>query len=740
MQMREFSERIAREIGLKVWAVENVLRLIGEDCSVAFIARYRKEATDCMNEVMISRVKKRSEELSLLEVRRKTIIESIDKQGILTNELKSDIKKAETLSELEDLYLPFKPKRKTRAEIAKQKGLQPLADLILKEADCDIDKRAKELVALSKQVGSVQEALEGARDIVAANINENASIRSAMREYFKRHATICATETKNSKNKTAFHDDKTPFQSDKTAFCKNETPSYKNEYALAAPSHRILAYFREEKAGNIRLSIKPSDDEKAEDFLVARCVRRKKSGSCSNQKELAARDCYKRLLEPSLQTELRNELKDKADKVAVEVFAKNLRQLLLSPPLGEKRVLAIDPGFRTGCKCVCLDAQGKLLYHNVIYLSQSEKAKEQLSVWVKQFDVQAIAIGNGTASKETLKLVKEANLDTKPIISMVNEDGASVYSASDIAIEELGDYDITVRGAVSIGRRMQDPLAELIKIDPKSIGVGQYQHDVNQALLEESLNNQVISCVNSVGVELNTASPKLLSYVSGIGSSLAKNIVEYRNTHGAFRSRKELLQVKRFGAKAFEQAAGFLRVKASDNPLDTTAVHPERYSLVEQMAKDAHCTVKELIEHKDARNNVKIERYISKDCGLPTLNDIMQELANPGRESRTMFSEQEYDNSIDTIEQLYVNQWLYGRVSNITAFGAFIDLGVHTDGLLHISNISEDFVSDVNDVLQIGQRIKVRVSEVDYLKKRISLSMLPETNEKTKSIKSKMKQ
>lgn len=731
--MKEFSERIAREIGLKVWAVENVLRLIGEDCSVAFIARYRKEATDCMNEVMISRVKKRSEELSLLEARRKTIIESIDKQGLLTNELKSDIKKAETLSELEDLYLPFKPKRKTRAEIAKQKGLQPLADLILKEADCDIDKRAKELVALSKQVGSVQEALEGARDIVAANINENASIRSAMREYFKRYATICATETKNSKNKTAFHDDK-------TAFCKNETPSYKNEYALAAPSHRILAYFREEKAGNIRLSIKPSDDEKAEDFLVARCVRRKKSGSCSNQKELAARDCYKRLLEPSLQTELRNELKDKADKVAVEVFAKNLRQLLLSPPLGEKRVLAIDPGFRTGCKCVCLDAQGKLLYHNVIYLSQSEKAKEQLSVWVKQFDVQAIAIGNGTASKETLKLVKEANLDTKPIISMVNEDGASVYSASDIAIEELGDYDITVRGAVSIGRRMQDPLAELIKIDPKSIGVGQYQHDVNQALLEESLNNQVISCVNSVGVELNTASPKLLSYVSGIGSSLAKNIVEYRNTHGAFRSRKELLQVKRFGAKAFEQAAGFLRVKASDNPLDTTAVHPERYSLVEQMAKDAHCTVKELIEHKDARNNVKIERYISKDCGLPTLNDIMQELANPGRESRTMFSEQEYDNSIDTIEQLYVNQWLYGRVSNITAFGAFIDLGVHTDGLLHISNISEDFVSDVNDVLQIGQRIKVRVSEVDYLKKRISLSMLPETNEKTKSIKSKMKQ
>ena len=738
--MREFSKRIAREIGLKVWAVENVLRLIGEDCSVAFIACYRKEATDCMNEVIISRVKKRSEELSLLESRRKTIIESIDKQCLLTNELKSDIKKAETLSELEDLYLPFKPKRKTRAEIAKQKGLQPLADLILKEADCDIDKRAKELVALSKQVGSVQEALEGARDIVAANINENASIRSAMREYFKRYATICATETKNNKNKTAFHDDKTPFQSDKTTFCKNETPSYKNEYALAAPSHRILAYFREEKAGNIRLSIKPSDDEKAEDFLVARCVRRRKLGSCSNQKELAARDCYKRLLEPSLQTELRNELKDKADKVAVEVFAKNLRQLLLSPPLGEKRVLAIDPGFRTGCKCVCLDAQGKLLYHNVIYLSQSEKAKEQLSVWVKQFDVQAIAIGNGTASKETLKLVKEANLDTKPIISMVNEDGASVYSASDIAIEELGDYDITVRGAVSIGRRMQDPLAELIKIDPKSIGVGQYQHDVNQALLEESLNNQVISCVNSVGVELNTASPKLLSYVSGIGSSLAKNIVEYRNTHGAFRSRKELLQVKRFGAKAFEQAAGFLRVKASDNPLDTTAVHPERYSLVEQMAKDAHCTVKELIEHKDARNNVKIERYISKDCGLPTLNDIMQELANPGRESRTMFSEQEYDNSIDTIEQLYVNQWLYGRVSNITAFGAFIDLGVHTDGLLHISNISEDFVSDVNDVLQIGQRIKVRVSEVDYLKKRISLSMLPETNEKTKSIKSKMKQ
>ncbi len=737
--MKEFAERIAREFGLKVRAVENVLRLIGDDCSVAFIARYRKEATDCMNEVMIARVKKRSEELSLLEARRQTIIESIDKQGLLTDELKSDIKNAETLSELEDLYLPFKPKRKTRAEIAKQKGLQPLADLIMKEADCDIDKRAKELISLSKQVGSVQEALEGARDIVAANINENASIRSAMREYFRRYATICATEIKKDKNKTAFYAAETAFQSDKTAFCKNETPSYKNEYALSAPSHRILAYFREEKAGNIRLSIKPSDDEKAENFLLCRCIRRKKSGSCSFQKELAARDCYKRLLEPSLQNELRNELKDKADKVAVEIFAENLRQLLLSPPLGEKRVLAIDPGFRTGCKCVCLDAQGKLLYHNLIYLSQSEKAKEQLRTWAKQFDIQAIAIGNGTASKETLKLVKETVFDTKPIISMVNEDGASVYSASDIAIEELGDHDITVRGAVSIGRRMQDPLAELIKIDPKSIGAGQYQHDVNQSLLEESLNNQVISCVNSVGVELNTASPKLLSYVSGIGPSLAKNIVEYRDTHGAFRSRKELLKVKRFGAKAFEQAAGFLRVKASDNPLDTTAVHPERYPLVEQMARDAHCSVKELIENKEARNKVKIERYVSKDCGLPTLDDIMQELANPGRESRTMFSEQEYDNSIDTIEQLYVNQWLYGRVSNITAFGAFIDLGVHTDGLLHISNISEDFVSDVGEVLQLGQRVRVRVSEVDYVKKRISLSMLPETLDKSKSNKSKTK-
>lgn len=715
--MTNFAERIAQNKGLRIQNVENVLRLLADDCTIAFIARYRKEATGCMNEVEIAEIMKCAEELQQIENRRKFILESLEKQEIKSEKLYNDIKHAETLTELEDLYLPYKPKRKTRAEIAKQKGLAPLADLIMREADCNINLKAREFINKTKGVANQEEALEGARDIVAAMINEDASVRSAMRSYHHNKAKITSVKTKNSKENGK----------EDSRFDRWHNWS---EKALNAPSHRILAMFRGEKEGILKLSVQPEDKEQAEDFLIRKTVRRRNGNDTSIQKETAVRDCYTRLLAPSLETELRSELKAKADETAIEIFAQNLRQLLMASPLGEKRVLAIDPGFRTGCKCVCLDAQGKVLHHDVIYLSDSTNAKNKLQFLVRQFNSQAIAIGNGTASNETLQLVNETDFDKKPIISLVNEDGASVYSASEIAREELGEYDITVRGAASIGRRLQDPLAELVKIDPKSIGVGQYQHDVNQTLLQSSLNMQVESCVNNVGVELNTASKKLLSYVSGIGETLAGNIIDYRNANGAFKSRKELLKVKRFGQKAFEQSAGFLRVRASKNPLDNTAVHPERYALVEQMAKDINCTVSDLINSSTHRSKIKLNQYISNDCGLPTLNDIMEELNRNSRDIRTKFEEKEFNNGVSCLEQLTVGQWLYGKVSNITAFGAFVDLGIHTDGLLHISNISEDYISDVGDVLSLGQTIKVRISEIDYTRKRISLSMLSEDKPK----------
>lgn len=715
--MTNFAEKIAQNKGLRIQNVENVLRLLADDCTIAFIARYRKEATACMNEVEIAEIMKCAEELQQIENRRKFILESLEKQEIKSEKLYNDIKHAETLTELEDLYLPYKPKRKTRAEIAKQKGLTPLADLIMREADCNINLKAREFINKTKGVANQEEALEGARDIVAAMINEDASVRAAMRSYHHNKAKITSVKTKNSKENGK----------EDSRFDRWHNWS---EKALNAPSHRILAMFRGEKEGILKLSVQPEDKEQAEDFLIRKTVRRRNGNDTSIQKETAVRDCYTRLLAPSLETELRSELKAKADETAIEIFAQNLRQLLMASPLGEKRVLAIDPGFRTGCKCVCLDAQGKLLHHDVIYLSDSTNAKNKLQFLVRQFNSQAIAIGNGTASNETLQLVNETDFDKKPIISLVNEDGASVYSASEIAREELGEYDITVRGAVSIGRRLQDPLAELVKTDPKSIGVGQYQHDVNQTLLERNLNMEVESCVNNVGVELNTASKKLLSYVSGIGETLAGNIIDYRNEHGAFSSRKELLKVKRFGQKAFEQSAGFLRVRASKNPLDNTAVHPERYKIVEQMAKDAGCSTEDLISSSTQRSKIKLNQYVTDDCGLPTLNDIMEELSKNSRDIRTKFEEKELNNGIGCLEQLKAGQWLYGKVSNITAFGAFVDLGIHTDGLLHISNISEDYISDVGNVLSLGQTIKVRISEIDYTRKRISLSMLSEDKPK----------
>lgn len=704
--IKTFSEKIAKESSLDPHAVANVIELLENDCTIAFIARYRKEASNCMNEVEVAHLAKRLEELKQIEDRRKSILNSIEKQDALTEDLRLQILKADTLIQLEDLYLPYKTKRKTRAEVAKQKGLQPLADLILQESNCDILSQAKKFINKSKGVENSQDALAGARDIVAASINENATIREEMRSYFRNKATLSSTKAKKD-----IKDDKFSQWFDWS------------EKAINAPSHRILALFRGENEGVLKVSIMPSDQNSAEEFLLRKTIRKRHNES-SQQKALAIADCYSRLLAPSLETELRNELKEKADKVAIEIFAKNLRQLLLSSPLGEKRVLAIDPGFRTGCKCVCLDAQGKLLYHDAIYLFQEEQARQKLLQLVKRFDSQAIAIGSGTASKETLNLVKSINFDSKPLISIVNEDGASVYSASDIAREELGDYDITVRGAVSIGRRLQDPLAELVKIDPKSIGVGQYQHDVNQSLLNQSLKQEVESCVNAVGVELNTASPKLLSHVSGIGETLAKNIVEYRNENGAFSCRKELLKVKRFGAKAFEQSAGFLRVRTSANPLDNTAVHPERYALVEQMAKDNGCKLIDLIKSPEIRSKINIKKYISNDCGLPTLNDIIEELGKNSRDIRTKFEEKEFNIGINSVEDLKIGQWLLGKVSNITAFGAFIDLGIHTDGLLHISKISKEYISEVSQVLHLGQEVRVQVTEIDYQRKRISLSMI----------------
>ncbi len=704
---RRFSERIAKENSLSVDRVARVVELIEEGCTIAFIARYRKEASGAMDEVQVAKVAKSLEALKDLEARRQSIVEAIEKQGKLSVELHKAIVLANSLTELEDLYLPYKQKRATRAEAARAKGLQPLADLISKEAGVNLSVEAKKYVNPSKKVANTEEALQGARDIVAAEINENALLRRQMREYFSKYAVLSASKAKGYK----------------------EESKYKqwvdwSENALKAPSHRVLAMFRAEREGELSLSISPQDKDRAMERMLRICIR-KPQGETTKHKIEAAGDCFKRLLSPSLENELHTQLKEKADKTAIEIFAQNLRQLLLSAPLGEKSVLAIDPGFRTGCKCVCLNPQGKLLYHSLIYLHQAQQAEEILKHLVRNYGSEAIAIGSGTASKETLRLVQGIDFGKELIISIVNEDGASVYSASEVAREEFGDYDITVRGAVSIGRRLQDPLAELVKIEPKSLGVGQYQHDVDQALLKSSLDEQVESCVNSVGVELNTASRQLLSRVSGIGESLANNIVEYRNENGAFSSRKELLKVKRFGAKAYQQAAGFLRVRASKNPLDNTAVHPERYALVERMAKEAGGKISDLISTSSFSDKIKLSQYVSEDCGMPTLNDIMSELSRNSRDIRTSFEQSELNQGLNDIADLRIGMWLEGMVSNITAFGAFINLGLHEDGLLHISQISERYIESVAQVLRLGQRVRVRVCDIDYSAKRISLSMLP---------------
>lgn len=690
--MQEYIKYVSEKLMLNATDVENTIKLIEDGCTVAFMARYRKELTGGLDEVIINSIVNTLKKAKTFFARKEVILSSIESQGLLTEELKEKIEAIDDITELEDFYLPYKPKRRTRATIAKEKGLESLAWAIIGERNISL-------------ANFIDNELQGARDIVAEWVSENPISRQKMRNYFKRNAVIKTSKAKGYKENS-----------------KYEELLGINQLAYTAPSHRILALFRAEAEGELKVSFSPQEDYYAIEYLIKGFIKR--DNSTSQQKLYACEDAYKRLLAPSIENEFRALLKEKADEKAIYVFSKNLRQLLMAAPLGEKRVLAIDPGVRTGCKVVCLNANGRLLCHDVIFpQTNATESIRILTYFVKTYDIEAIAIGNGTFSKETEEFVRSIDFGKEIIISIVNENGASVYSASEVAREELGDYDITVRGAVSIGRRLQDPLAELVKIEPKSIGVGQYQHDVNQNLLHESLHQTVESCVNQVGVELNTASTQLLSYVSGIGPSLAKNIVDYRNEHGAFSSRKELLKVKRFGEKAFEQSAGFLRIRQGENPLDNTAVHPERYGVVEQMAKDAGCSVKELINDSSKRVDLNLYKYVEGNCGLHTLIDIFNELEKPSRDIRTKFEEVSLNKGINKLEQIQNEQILEGIITNITAFGAFVDLGVHVSGLIHRSEIADEFFGEVSDVLSINQRVVVRVISLDYERKRIGLSL-----------------
>lgn len=704
-----YASIIAGQLNLGTRQVEKTIELLEQGATVPFIARYRKEATGSLNEVQITAIRDLLIRLKELDKRREAILSSIHEQGKLTPDLERQLLAATTMTELEDLYLPYKPKRRTRATMAVERGLEPLANELQKQYSCNLDQLAEKYINEEKGVNTIDDALAGARDIIAERVSENAQARNKVRNLFRRSAMLTSKVVKNKEEEGG----------------KFESWFDWKENAMRAPSHRILALFRGEEEGVLRVHVMPENDDDAFEALERQFV----SGryESSEQVRMAVRDGYKRLLAPSIETEYYNLLKEKADKEAIRVFAENLRQLLLAPPLGQKRILAIDPGFRTGCKTVCLDAQGQLLHNETIYpftsVREERAAIAKLEALVEAFHIEAIAIGNGTAGRETEEVVKRCHFKGKLIAVMVSENGASVYSASDVARKEFPDYDVTVRGAVSIGRRLMDPLSELVKIDPKSIGVGQYQHDVNQKMLQESLEDVVVSCVNSVGVELNTASRELLSYVSGIGPALADKIVDYRNQEGPFESRNELKKVERLGEKAFEQCAGFLRVRESDNPLDRSAVHPERYALVEQMAKDAGATVEQLMESKELRQKIKIERYVTPDCGLPTLQDIMKELDKPGLDPRARFEVFEFDKNVTRIEDLKEGMVLPGIVTNITAFGAFVDVGVHQDGLVHISQLANRRVADPNEVVHLHQHVKVKVIDVDLRRHRISLSM-----------------
>jgi uncharacterized protein len=693
--------KIASSLGIHENQVRKTIELLDEGGTIPFISRYRKEATGSLDEVQVGQIRDLRDQFVELEKRREAILKSLKELDKLSPELEKAVRGAETLAKLEDIYLPYKPKRKTRAMAAREKGLQPLADKLFEQRMLDPEVLAAEFLA------NTEEALAGARDILAEEMMETAEAREEARQLFSRKTTVKSTVAKGKQEAGIKYKDYFDW----------------SESLAQAPSHRILALFRGENEGILNLNL-AGPDQDVLDKLDRRFI--KGNNACARQVELAIQDGYKRLLMPAMENEMRAEAKKRADEEAIRVFAENIRQLLLAAPLGQKRVLALDPGFRTGCKLVCLDEQGTLLDNTAVYPhtgpGQAQEAAHTISAWVKKHKVQAIAIGNGTAGRETESFVRNLNLEGITII-MVNESGASIYSASEAARDEFPDKDITVRGAVSIGRRLMDPLAELVKIDPKSIGVGQYQHDVDQKKLQASLDDTVISCVNSVGVELNTASKQILSYVSGLGPQLAQNIIDYRTKNGPFIKRSDLKKVARLGEKAYEQAAAFLRIRHAKNPLDASAVHPERYDIVEKMAKDLNCKVGDLLANESLRNLIQLQKYVTNEVGMPTLTDILAELAKPGRDPREQFEAFEFTDGVNEIKDLRIGMKLPGIVTNITNFGAFVDIGVHQDGLVHVSQLADKFVKDPNEIVKVAQKVMVTVTEVDEARKRIALSM-----------------
>jgi uncharacterized protein len=696
---------VAKKLGLHEWQVENTIRLLDGGATIPFISRYRKEMTGSLDEVQLMHIKEEYERLKELDARTEAVLKSIEEQGKLTDELRQKIEAASVMSEVEDIYLPYKPKRRTRATIAKEKGLEPLAEIIMQQREKDPSLKAESF--LNDQVESVEDALAGASDIIAEWVSENETARRKLRFLFEKESMIYSKVVKGKETEGIKYSDYFDW----------------SEPLKKCPSHRLLAMRRGEEEGFLRITIEP-DEEKALELLNAVIV---KGNNASSEIVMeAVKDSWKRLLASSMETEFRNISKEKADAEAINVFADNLRQLLLASPLGEKNVLAIDPGFRTGCKIVCLDRQGNLIHNETIYPHppQNETAKsiKKILTLVNAYKIEAIAIGNGTASRETEDFIKWVKFENDIQVFVVSEAGASIYSASKTARDEFPDYDVTVRGAVSIGRRLMDPLAELVKIDPKSIGVGQYQHDVDQQQLQKSLDDVVMSCVNAVGVEVNTASKHLLTYVSGLGPQLAQNIVDYRAENGPFKSRKELLKVKRMGEKAFEQSAGFLRIRNASNPLDSSAVHPESYHVVEKMSKDLGCDVKELITNDTKRKEIRLEKYVTPSTGLPTLKDIMDELAKPGRDPRSKIKEFRFAD-VHTMADLKEGMIVPGIVTNVTKFGAFVDIGIKQDGLVHISNMTNKYISNPSTVVKLHQHVMVKVLAVDIERKRVQLSM-----------------
>ena len=703
--MTDFSKLISSHIGVAATCVAATIALLNENATIPFIARYRKERTGSLDEVQISTIADEYHRFLEIDDRKATILNTIEEQGKLTTELRTRIEQCWDSTELEDIYLPYKPHRKTRADVAREQGLEPLASLLFKQGNIRPIEEAKHY--LNKDVKDIEVALQGARDIIAEQISQDERARQSIRREFSYSATITTKVVKGKESDP-------------------EAQKYKDYFSVSEPlrrisSHRLLAIRRAESEGVIRVDISP-DKEKSLDKLAYLFLH--SNNDAAYQVELAMEDSYKRLLKPAIETEFAASSKEKADAEAIRVFADNLRQLLLESPLGQKRVLALDPGFRTGCKLVVLSAQGDLLHHTVVFLN-TKQATTTLQTLIHQYQIEAIAIGNGTASRESEQMVRFAleNNPTSPQVFVVSESGASVYSASKTAREEFPNEDVTVRGAISIGRRLMDPLAELVKIDPKSIGVGQYQHDVNQTKLGECLQQTVESVVNHVGVDVNTASKHILTYISGLGPALAQNIVNYRSEHGAFPNRKALLKVPKMGAKTFEQAAGFLRVTNSDNPLDNSAVHPESYAIVEQMAKDLHCTVTDLMQQSELRKQINLQRYVTDIVGIPTLTDILHELEKPSRDPRTQIEEFHFDESVHTIDDLQVGMVLPGIITNIANFGAFCDIGVHKDGLIHISEMANHRISNPSEIVSLHQHVRVRITDIDHARGRIQLSM-----------------